>query len=285
VPRLSICAAAVTAALAVLIGTTVWPHRTRPPVQDAAGRRVGVEPTALERDVRRVHARAEAGDADAQAALGNAYEAADGVPRDPVRAARWYRRAASRGHVDAQVSLALLLLDGRDGPRDVAGAAAWLQRAAERGSAFAQHALGEILEAGRDGVRAQPDAAAHWYRRAAEHGYGPAQVSLGRCYEEGRALPRDLREAAAWYRRAADQDLVDAQIRLGALYRRAELGPDLVEAHVWLNLAASRFKSTDQFVTASRMRDEVARSLSEAQLLEAFRRATAWQDTTGMAGR
>ena len=37
--------------------------------------------------------------------------------------------------------------------------------------------------------------------------------------------------AASWYRRAADQDLVEAQIRLGSLYRRAELGPDLVEAH------------------------------------------------------
>ncbi len=78
---------------------------------------------------------------------------------------------------------------------------------------------------------------------------------------------------------------MDAQLRLGALYRGAELGPDLVEAHVWFNLAASRFTSLDQHAAASRLRDEVASRLTEAERLEAYRRATAWQDTTGMAGR
>lgn len=261
------------ATLAVLAGT-VWPNRLQT-----------VSSMELLPEARRLVAAAESGDSGAQVALGNAYDGGQLLARDVRQAMRWYRRAATQGNVDAQTSLGLLYLDGDSVPRDARLAAAWLRRAAEQESAFAQYTLAEILESGDEGVRARPLEAVDWYRRAAEQGYGPAQLSLGRLFEDGRDVPRDLRQAASWYRRAADQDLVEAQIRLGSLYRRAELGPDLVEAHVWLNLAASRFKSTDQFATASRMRDEVARSLDEAQLLEAFRRATAWQDTVGMAGR
>jgi TPR repeat protein len=202
-----------------------------------------------------------------------------------VQAVRWYRRAAAQSNVDALTSLGLLHLDGDGVPRDARVAAAWLRRAAEQRSGFAQYTLAGLLESGDEGVPADLEAAAAWYRMAADGGYGLAQLALGRLFEDGRVVARDVRQAAVWYRRAADQDLVEAQIRLGALYRRDELGPDLVEAHTWLNLAASRFKSADQYVRAARMRDEVARSLTEAQLLEAFRRATAWQDTTGMRGR
>ncbi len=272
--------ATLAAVLAGVIGSTVWAHRACG-VEDIAG----AASAALPRDVVRLRARAVAGDAGAQLALGNAYDAGDGVPQDVARAIEWYRRAATRGHVEAQVSLALLYLDARQVPRDPARAVEWLERAAGRGDAFAQYTLGGVLESGDEQVPPDLVAAARWYRRAAEQDYAPAQLSLGRMYEDGRVIPRDVRQAADWYRRAANRDLVDAQIRLGALYRRPELGPDLVEAHVWFNLAASRFKSVEQYATAARLRDEVAPLLSEAELLEAFRRATAWQDTIGMAGR
>lgn len=284
--RARVTTVALAALLAGVIGTTVWPHRLDiPSAAGDAGNGVRVGPAVSSPAVLLLRAQAEAGDVEAQLALGNAYEAGDGVREDPVRAMGWYRRAARRGHVEAQVSLALLYLDGRHIPRDPARAVEWLRRAAGTGDVFAQHTLAAVLESGDEQVPPDPAAAAGWYRRAAEQGYAPAQLSFGRLFEEGRAVPRDVRQAAEWYRRAADQDLVDAQIRLGALYRRPELGPDLVEAHVWFNLAASRFKSLEQYATAARLRDEVAPLLTEAERLEAFRRATAWQDTTGMAGR
>jgi TPR repeat protein len=287
VSRVPVTALALAAALVGLIGATVWPHRTGAALSPAVDAEdgVGIRLTPLSPEVRRLRVRAEAGDAGAQLALGNAYEAGDGVPRNGARALGWYRRAAGRGHVDAQVSLALLYLDGHHVMRDPAQAVTWLQRAAGAGNAFAQHTLAGLLESGDPPVMPEPVAAARWYRAAAEQGYAPAQLALGRLLEEGRAVMLDVRQAAAWYRRAADQDLVDAQIRLGLLFRRAELGPDLVEAHVWFNLAASRFKSLAQYASAARLRDEVAPLLTEAEQLEAFRRATAWQDTLGMAGR
>jgi TPR repeat protein len=45
--------------------------------------------------------RADAGDHDAQTALGTLYETGDGVPLDPARAATLYRAAATAGHIGA----------------------------------------------------------------------------------------------------------------------------------------------------------------------------------------
>ena len=41
---------------------------------------------------------ARMGDAEAEADLGRRYEQGDGVSRNPVRAASWYRRAAKNGN-------------------------------------------------------------------------------------------------------------------------------------------------------------------------------------------
>jgi TPR repeat protein len=43
-------------------------------------------------------ARAAQGEAEAQFQLGLLYDNAEGVPRDPVAAANWYRFAADQGH-------------------------------------------------------------------------------------------------------------------------------------------------------------------------------------------
>ena len=53
---------------------------------------------------------AEAGNAQAQALLGMAYENGLGVPPDSAAAQKWYQRAAQAGDAPAQVALAQLLL-------------------------------------------------------------------------------------------------------------------------------------------------------------------------------
>jgi TPR repeat protein len=59
-----------------------------------------------------LRAKAEGGDADAQFALALLYDNADGVPRDPVAAANWYRFAAEQSHALAQLHLGLMLNAG-----------------------------------------------------------------------------------------------------------------------------------------------------------------------------
>lgn len=70
-----------------------------------------------------------------------AYEHGDGVPRDPVRAAQLYCRAARYGDAEAQYNLAWMLTHARGIERDDAQAAHLFAAAAEQGMAQAQNML------------------------------------------------------------------------------------------------------------------------------------------------
>jgi soluble lytic murein transglycosylase-like protein len=70
-----------------------------------------------------------------------AYEHGDGVPRDLVRAAELYCRAARYGDADAQYNLAWMLTNSRGIERDDASAAHLFAAAAEQGMRQAQNML------------------------------------------------------------------------------------------------------------------------------------------------
>ena len=112
-----------------------------------------------------VAAMAEAGDADAQVALGMMYEAGDGVPRDLDLAAGLYRLAAEQGNALGEYALAELYARGRGVPRDDARAVRWFRAAAEQGEPAAQFRLGYYYEHGL-GVARDYAKAARWYARA-----------------------------------------------------------------------------------------------------------------------
>jgi soluble lytic murein transglycosylase-like protein len=75
---------------------------------------------------------------------GLAYEHGDGVPRDPVRAAQLYCRAARYGDPQAQYSLAWMLTHARGIERDDAQAAHLFAAAAEQGMVQAQNMLASL---------------------------------------------------------------------------------------------------------------------------------------------
>src|SRR6476661_3313486 len=72
---------------------------------------------------------AEAGDADAQFNLGQAYRLGRGVPINLAAAKTWFERAAKTGHLDAQTTLGLLLFQNGDQAQGLK----WLKQAAEKG--------------------------------------------------------------------------------------------------------------------------------------------------------
>jgi TPR repeat protein len=101
-------------------------------------------------------AKANAGDAAAQVAVGEHY-AADAAAMHNVTqageayktAAEWYRKAAGQGSVAGQMHLAVLYRDGGKGfPRDMAQAAEWYRKAAEQGDVTAQASLGVLYSIG-----------------------------------------------------------------------------------------------------------------------------------------
>lgn len=97
---------------------------------------------------------ANAGDADAQFNLGQAYKLGWGVPMDLPVAAEWFRKAAVQGHIRAEDNYGLLLF--RSGKRTEA--MPYIQKSAARGEPRAQYILGTALFNGenveKDWIRA-----------------------------------------------------------------------------------------------------------------------------------
>ena len=116
---------------------------------------------------------AEAGDADAQFNLGQAYRLGRGVKIDLGSAQTWLERAATQGHVDAQTTLGLLLF----GNGNQAAGARWLKQAAEKGDARAMLIYGTALFNG-DGVAQDRVLGYAYVSRASAQGLGPAKATL-----------------------------------------------------------------------------------------------------------
>jgi TPR repeat protein len=218
-----------------------------------------------------VKTRADKGDADAQLSVASFYVSGNGVARDPVKAAKYIRKAAEQGLARAQCLLGLAYSNGDGVKADKAEAARWLRRAAEQGLAEAQFDLG-MCYANGDGVAKNPVLAVEWYRKAAAQDLVDAQSELGNCYLEGNGVPTDIPEGVKWTRQAAERGFAPAQNTLGLCYSKGRgVAKDYVEAYKWLNLAAA--KGGDMADDAKINLAAAARFLKPEQVAEAQRLA------------
>jgi TPR repeat protein len=219
---------------------------------------------------------AEAGDAEAQFWVGQMFANGQGVPKDDVQMAAWFRRAAEqccrdprKADVDAAAILGTLYDLGRGVPRDYAQAARWTRVAAEAGDASSQNMLAYYYEEGT-GVKQSDLDATRWYRAAAEQGLDQAQFSLGFDYEHGKGVPQNYVEASTWFRRAAEQGNRLGQSGLCTMYFGQEgLRRDYVQAYVWCSLAAAQGMKTP-----AAQRDLAASRMSRKDILRAQRLAS-----------
>ncbi len=116
---------------------------------------------------------ADAGNADAQFNLAQAYRLGRGVAQNLNLAEQWFERAARQRHEQAGASLGLLLFqNGR-----AREAMPWLQAAAGRGDPRAQYVFGTALFNG-DVVRRDLPRAYGMMRAAAAQGFPQAQTQL-----------------------------------------------------------------------------------------------------------
>jgi len=135
--------------------------------QATSPQQAGIDPAVL--------AKANAGDAAAQVAVGEIYAEGRGVSRDYKLAAEWYQKAAGKGDIGGELHLAALYRDGGKGfPRDIAQAAAWYRKAAEQGDVTAQGTLGTLYSMGQ-GVEQSYVEAYYWLDLAAAVN-GPKQT-------------------------------------------------------------------------------------------------------------
>ncbi len=126
-------------------------------------------------------AKANAGDAVAQVAVGERYAAFAAELRNAAEvgeaykaAAEWYRKAALQSFILGEMHLATLYRDGGKGfPRDMAQAAEWYRKAADQGDVTAQGTLGLLYSIGQ-GVP-QNDVEAYFWLDLAASVKGPKQ--------------------------------------------------------------------------------------------------------------
>jgi TPR repeat protein len=149
---------------------------------------------------------------------------------------------------------------------------------AEQGNAPARYNLGLMYRHGQ-GVPQDYAEAVRWWRKAAEQGDGNGQSGLGSMYYEGKGVPQDYTEAAVWYWRAADQGIAAAQAGLGVMFGRGQgvLPQDYVRAHMWSNLAASRYPPGEARNMAVHNRDELEKVMTPVELAKAQSLAREWR--------
>ncbi|WP_162599588.1 tetratricopeptide repeat protein [Phenylobacterium parvum] len=210
---------------------------------------------------------AEAGDGEAQAAMGWMYEKGLGVKADGEAAWSWRRRAAQSGEARAQYAYATngfsLQMISR------AESLKWLRKSAGQGYAPAQFELGKAYARGL-GLKRDDAQAVALFSKAAGQGYPRAQVALGQMYESGRTVEPSKAIARDWYLRAGLQGDPEAQARLGDLasravsvraYDRTYDTPDPLEAARWFALSGDR-QATD--LAMRRMTPDEAASVRAA---------------------
>ncbi|WP_216186521.1 tetratricopeptide repeat protein [Verticiella alkaliphila] len=138
---------------------------------------IGV-PADPARAVRLYRRAANEGSAAAASELAAMYKLGSGVEQDVPRAVGLWQQAALAGDSAASYNLAVSYAERNDGPQDLAEAARWARRSAESGNAEAMtlHARHRYL--GTPGQPADVDAAFDWLTRALEARNGWAAGTL-----------------------------------------------------------------------------------------------------------
>lgn len=209
----------------VLCGPAAWVRAT------AADK--GINPSLL--------AKANAGDAEAQYQLGNAYNYGDKVRQDYAQALIWYRKGAEQGNADAEFQLGGLYHFGHGVPHDEAQSFAWTMKAAEQGNV-------------------------------------DAEFFISTCYSEGWGVAKDDAQGIVWLRKAAEQGDTRSQFMLGWAYESGTVGvpQDFAEAFLWLDIAASGEDTPKKRKEALKRRDEAAAHLTPRELSAEQERVREW---------
>lgn len=197
-------------------------------------------PTAAEKLLRDITAKAEAGIGQAQLRLGMLYEyatlAADGkIKPDYPAAAYWYQEAARKGVPDGAYCLALLYQDGKGVPKDESAAVEFFTQAGGAGYVPAMRGLAALYL--RRGTWGGVGRASEWLRKAADTGDAGAMVLIGYQFQKGIGTIRNDYLALQSYQKAAALGDCTAMMNIGGIYFNgssvSHIPQDAAQAKTW----------------------------------------------------
>lgn len=123
----------------------------------------------------------------------------------------------------------------------------------------------------------------------AQKGSALAQRVLGKRYALGaRGLEQNMEKAAYWLQKAADRGDGEAQFLLGMIYGQGQgIAQDLVQAHMWLNLAGSSKidVTTQNKAIAESNRKAVEAKMTTDQIEQAQALAKEWKAKHSVVAR
>lgn len=162
---------------------------------------------------------AEAGDANAQNIVGDAFDSGSGVEVDYAMARAWWTKSADQGFSKAQYNLGKMLSEGRHGLEpDYAEAEQRLTAAAEKANGDAYNELGIMQALGRGGP-VDHAKAVEFYMKGHELGSTISASNLGAAYATGQGVEVDYAKAFDFSTIAAERGDGQANHNLGVMYR------------------------------------------------------------------
>jgi len=180
--------------------------------------------------------KAEAGDAQAQVALGRALQD-DGQAADKAAGAEWFRKAAQAGNAEGAWMYGTASMAGDGVPRDRQAAIDWMRKSVnldQNPDHMAVLAVA-LMSAGN-----APQEAVQWAQKAVDKGSTKGMEVLAMARLSGElGLPKDAALAEKLMTTAAQKGDTDAQLSLGQFYLTGMFGrPDAASGQRWLQTAA-----------------------------------------------
>lgn len=180
-------------------------------------------------------------------ALGNCYEAGEGVVKDEAEGFRLFRRSAAQNYAFGRYNLAECYKAGRGIYRDELEALRIYRQAAEFGYNYAQEMVAEIYFFGR-GVNEDIPEAIRWYQLAAagDNGLNHSKFILGWCYSAGAGVEQSWSKAVFWYQKAVDRNYPPAILYLSDCYHQGNgVPPDDAEGCRLLSLIVTKHQDSE----------------------------------------
>lgn len=186
--------------------------------------------------------KAEAGDTDAQASVGEIYfRGTNGLKKNLAEARKWFEKAAIQNNPIGYWGLGELYYYGEGGfQKDYAKAKEYAEKSSNLNCPNGMNLIGNMYSTGH-GLEESDIEACRWYRKAADLGFSIAQFNLGGMYLYGQGVGQNDTEAYRWYRMAAEQGIADAQNNLGWMFQNGRgVQKDDSEAPRWFRMAAEQ---------------------------------------------
>ncbi len=191
----------------------------------------------------------DAGDVDAEAALGWMYYDGEIQPMDALKAFQLTQAAAEKGNVTAEDQL-LTMYAQIGTPDDTEKALYWGRKAAGTGDQSSQIDLGKALQtyASTDEAYAE---AIHWFEVAATGPNsdlaGRATLALANTYAKGTGVKVDEGKALYWLKQGVDKGSAESMNVLGLAYREGTgIDKDAKVSYKYFKISANKGNAIGQ---------------------------------------